>query len=612
MRFPDVLAPLLFAAVLHAQFRAGTQEVRVDALVLDKKGAFQGNLTRDNFKISEDGKEQKITSFSLESAGTPGHSNPHFIALVFDTSDVGIRDQMLAFVDRFASPDLYLAVYSRVNGEVKLQQGFTTDGGRIRVALKSMPPAPSPHEQHQQGRDPIPDSLKGVSSVAMSLREIRGRKAMVLFSIGIFGHRGPPVQMEDGSYLRAGAGPMAALIRKTIDDCNSANVSVYAFEPGPNEHRTDSYGEYYDPPQDASQDVGGANDFFHDVALATGGKYSPPGTYELASFLGEITAEQSDYYLLGYTPSAESVDKPCHKLKVKVDRSGLDVEARDSYCMSGGPPAESLKGAQRALEARAARGVPGNIQAAMQVSWFYSKANLALVDIAMDLEPGNTKVKGREHGEFNLVGVVYHDDGAVVTRFGDAAELDPPYHYSRQFELAPGRYLIRMVAGSGDQAFGSVEKTVEIDPWGGKELSASGIALSMQDYALTGVTAELDSSVLEGPRRLASRGRAIVPMGGDRVPVGQNGLFYFEIYNPGFAETPKMQIRILDRTTNVETMNSGLLDTGIYALAGNPVIPIALNLPVSNLPAGSYTLEVRAKHADGRDAIVRTADFEVK
>jgi len=47
-------------------------------------------------------------------------------------------------------------------------------------------------------------------------------------------------------------------------------------------------------------------------------------------------------------------------------------------------------------------------------------------------------------------------------------------------------------------------------------------------------------------------------------------------------------------------------------LAGNPAIPIALNLPVSDLPAGAYTLELRVTGDNGQDAVVRTADFDVK
>jgi hypothetical protein len=177
-----------------------------------------------------------------------------------------------------------------------------------------------------------------------------------------------------------------------------------------------------------------------------------------------------------------------------------------------------------------------------------------------------------------------------------------------------------MAAGSADQAFGSAEKPLDIEPWSGQAMSVSGIALGARDYLLTGVTAELDNSVLEGPRRLASRGRVLVPMGGAQFHAGQNGMFYFEIYEPRLAQAtagqqtkpPAMRIRVLDRATEREEADSGPMDAADWMQAGHPLIPIALTFPVSNLAAGSYTLEVSVTHANGRDTVVRTAEFEVK
>jgi len=166
------------------------------------------------------------------------------------------------------------------------------------------------------------------------------------------------------------------------------------------------------------------------------------------------------------------------------------------------------------------------------------------------------------HGkQFNLLGVAYREDGSVARRLGDTLKLDAGapalYHYSHQFNLPPGRYRVRVTVGSGGEPFGSAEKTIEIAPWDGEMLSASGIALSVKDYALTGVTAGLDNSLLEGSRRLASKGRLIVPMGGAQLPTGQNGLFYFEVYEPRLTQAtakqptqpPLIRIRILDGTT---------------------------------------------------------------
>jgi VWFA-related protein len=617
-------------------FSAGTQEVLVDARVLDKKGDYQRDLTRQDFKLFEDGKEQKITSFSHESAQVPGRSSKHFVALVVEYEQPGLREQLVQFVDRFASPDLYIAVYSRVNGEMRLQQGFTQDAGRIKAAVRTMPAVPIANPLHFFAR---------LSSVTKTLAPIRGPKALILFSYGIldlglteYGRGNASTPTDDGKRAaapetadRPGApgNPFTAQLHWAIDECNAAEVSVYAFTQegggGPTGHTQNRRMPAPDP-------HGGITDIIGDLAEYTGGSFTPPGTYDLASYLGSVSKEQSEYYRLGYTPSASAGDKPCHKLQVKVDRSGLKVNARESYCTSGQTAARALNSAQKALEARAVSGVAGNIAAGLQLSWFHAKPYASVVDIAMDIDPRAMKMHGKLHGEFELLGVAYREDGSVAARVPDTVKLDfdtpgqgeaflkVPYHYSKQFEIAPGRYRFRMAVGSGDEAFGSVEKSLDIEPWSGHTMSVSGIALGARDYPLTGVTAEIANELLEGPRRLASRGRALVPLGGAEFHAGQKGMFYFEIYEPRLAQgapgqpikPPALRIRVLDRATGEEQADSGPMDAADWMQAGNPVIPIALTFPVASLPAGSYTLEVQVTREGELDAMARRADFAVK
>ena len=603
-------------------FASGAQEALVDAVAIDKKGAFQRNLTQKDFHVFEDGKEQKITSFSLESAGIPGHSPKHFIALVFECEEPGLRDRVMQFVDRFASPDLYLAVFSKVDGQMRLQQAFTTDPVKIKAAVRSMPEAVAPSRDPKHPNQTILDVfLDRISSVATALAPVRGRKAMVFLSYGFSGTRPAPVPGPDGVARRGpGAGEK---IRKTAADCNTANVSMYAFEMGPDPGV--STGNYYDLPSRIEDDHGGQTDFVHDLTVFTGGKYTPPGTYDLASFLGTISADQSDYYLLGFTPSGDSADKPCHKLKVKVDRSGLDIDARDTFCTTGQPP-RALTPAQKALEARAAAGA-GNLDAGLQVTWFHSRRNDTIVDVAMDIDPHAMKLRGR-HAELILVGTAVREDGSVAARIPDTVKLDfetlsdldtflrSPYHYSKQFTLPPGPYNFRMVVGGADEAFGTAEKPLDIEAWTGKMLSASSLALSDSDYPISDVTAFLDNSVLEGPYRLASKGREVVPMGGAEFPAGRDGVFYFEIYDPQLAQgtstPPTMRLRLLDRATGQEKNDSSGQNASAWMQKGNPVIPIALALPISKLPRGSYTLEERITRDGGAAAVIRTADFVVK
>ena len=66
--------------------------------------------------------------------------------------------------------------------------------------------------------------------------------------------------------------------------------------------------------------------------LATGtGGFPILNTNDLMSGLEKIAREQSQYYLLGYTP-AESPAGSCHTLKVKVDRGGTNVRSRSGFC----------------------------------------------------------------------------------------------------------------------------------------------------------------------------------------------------------------------------------------------------------------------------------------
>jgi VWFA-related protein len=569
-------------------FRAGTQEVLVDAAVTDKKGAFQGDLTQQDFQLFEDGKPQKITSFSLVGAGRPGHGAPHFIALVFENEQPGLRDGVARFVDRFASPDLYFAVYSHVETEMRLQQAFTTDTARVQAALRSMEISRTgPLKEMAATKSRRFPFFDRVDNVAAALGPIRGRKALILFSSGQFLN-------VTGIGVNPGPPPPMIDVRPTIARCDAANVSVYSFRVS--ERLVDAPGVIYDPPKGPDGNYHASTDFLRDLAAGTGGKYTPPGTYDLASYLGTVTKEHSEYYVLGYTPLGDAADKPCHKIKVKVDRSGLDVTARDTYCTSGESSAHALRPAERALESKSAPA----IAPAMQLSWFYSKPGTAIVDLAMDLD-----LRGKQ---FNLLGVAYREDGSVAERTGDTVkpDSDPPFHYTKQFSFPPGRYRFRMTVGAGGEALGSVEKPLDIAPWSGETLSASGIALSVEGRRLAGAASELDSSLLEGPHRLISRGNRIVPMAGARFDAGHDGVFYFEIYNPHGA-TPPPRIRILDRTSGEQKSDSGPIDIRDFVRPDNPVTPIALALPVSKLSAGSYTLEVRVG-----DNVLRTADFHVK
>jgi len=649
-------------AAVEAALHAETRVVLVDAVAVDKKGKFATDLTEKDFKLSEDGKEQKISGFSLENAGvSPDRSKKHYIAMFFDTSTAGqtgqavVRQESTHFVDGFASPDRYMAVVNyNYDGGARVAQNFTTDPALLKKALNVVQgsarsdPTSAQVGSTKAGATAAPaavsaqayrNMLASLRDVVASLANIRGRKALVFFS--------------GGASVSGDIGPD---LKETVDACNKANVAIYTIGAGPGASSGGGAGGASNassgtaPPKSSapssSRDPLKSNDS-SDIALnssdsipltlsgETGG-LSFLTTNDIASYLGKVAEEQDDYYLLSYTPSVEAPEGSCHELRLKVDRSGLDVRSRKNYCTTKDADPLAGKPAGKDLETKVASGAPGNITASMQDPWFYSEPNVAQVKLALDITPPAMKFqkeKGKLHGEFDLAGAAYKPDGTVAARFSDTVNLDfdnqqqadaflkQPYHYENQLDVAPGQYNLRMAIGSegsGAQGFGKVEMPLKVDPWNGQTLGASSIALSRHAHTNTDLTAGLDGALLEQRSRpLIANGTEVDPTGSDVFHTGERGFFYLEAYEPlltaAKAGSPLpvvgLRIRVLD-ATGQQKQDSGIKTIDGFMRAGNPVVPIVSALPTTTLPAGKYKLEVTVMRQTG-DPIVRTADFDV-
>jgi VWFA-related protein len=367
----------------------------------------------------------------------------------------------------------------------------------------------------------------------------------------------------------------------------------------------------------------------YELAEGTGG-FVIVNTNDLLGGLEKIAKDQSQYYVLGYKP-AESPEGSCHTLKVKVERGGTIVRARSGYCSVR--PLDLLAGnsIEKDLETRAAGEMAGNVTGTMEAPFFYVSPNTARLDLAIDI-PSNAikfeKVKGKQHAAVNVLGMACNPDGSVAARFSDTVNVDldgkkeveefekKPLHYESQFEVASGKYTLKVVFSSGSESFGKLALPLSVDPYDGKQLNLSGVALSNDLHRVSDISADLDAELLEDRKPLVVKGLEVTPSASNHFKKTDNAAVYVEIYEPLLlgGNPPKfgLEFKVVDRKSGAEKMDFGVTDTASAIRPGNPVVPLGLKLPLASLDPGSYRLELRAMDSANNATKFRTADFEVE
>jgi VWFA-related protein len=369
-------------------------------------------------------------------------------------------------------------------------------------------------------------------------------------------------------------------------------------------------------------------DVLYMLADGTGG-FVIANTNDLLGGLEKIGKEQNEYYILAYTPP-ESIEGSCHTLRVKVDRGGTNVRARSGYCNV--KPVDLLAGkpAEQDLENRATGSQPGTVTASMQAPFFYTSPNTARVDVAIEIPSESLKfekVKGKLHSEVNVLGIAYKLDGSIAARFSDTVKLDlenqkelaafkeKPLHYENQFDVASGQYNFKVVFSSGGESFGKLEQPLVVDPNDGTQFGLSALALSKEVHRVSELETALDAELLEGRAPLVASGFQFTPTGANRFKTTDPATVYLEIYEPLLvgANPPQVgvQLRLLERKTGEQKLDSGVIAVASFIHAGNPVIAVGLKLPVASLIAGSYRAELTALDSAGK-SVVRSADFEIE
>ena len=272
------------------------------------------------------------------------------------------------------------------------------------------------------------------------------------------------------------------------------------------------------------------------LARGTGG-FPIFNTNDFLGGLDKIAHELDEYYILGYVPPSQAHDESYHKITVKVTRKGVQLRHRNGYYDLKSPDLLAGKPEGKTLETLAASSQPGQVPVSLSTPYFYTSPGVARVNVSLQV-PASTidfeKDKKQLHSKVQVLGIAYREDGSVAARFSDTVKVDMdkkdlkefskgPFNYQHTFNVAPGKYTLKVVLSPGGTKFGKYETALNIDPFDGQHLDLGGPALSDTIRPVDQLVASLDSQLLRGSNPAALPRHGNIPPGGQSFSAQRQG-----------------------------------------------------------------------------------------
>jgi len=582
--------------------------VQVDAVVTDSKGRQVTNLRPEDFEIVEDGAPQPITNFSyipirsaaaeggaaralpagatlLSSPGLQPQQVGRTMALVVD--DIGlsfestyyVRRALRKFVDdQMQSGDL-VAILRTGAGLGALQQ-FTTDKrllyaaiDRVRFNLAGQQATVGEFlsdAEANMGTGFVTDlftagTLGALNYIVNGLRDLPGRKSVILFSDGVVlpgapdlrrVPRGPhtlqsPVwdddidpRLQDKLQALIELANRSSVVIYTLDARGIMTLEPTAAEAIGSNGRAQVPGLILPPSDRTASDVQDSLNRRHAARLLhhydsqqglgflaqqTGGLFVHD-TNDLSWGVGRILEDQAGYYLIGFKPSGATFEKTpsgasYHKIQVRVLKPGLKVRSRNGFYGVTDEQARPVYHTE--LEQLAAALTSpfssGEIRLHLASQLLYDAHNQATARCLLHIDARDVQFvsqpDGRKHLALDLAAVIFGDNGHVVdgklgVLTGSPAEEGMEAMLQRGLDyvvdipvVKAGGYQLRAgVRDSASQRVGSAGLFIDVPSTRLRRLRLSGIILN--------------------PKGVGDRSPAV-----RRFQVGDEVPFAMEIYN---------------------------------------------------------------------------------
>jgi len=600
--------------------RITTNLVQIDTVVT-KNDKQVTDLTAADFEIFEDGRPQAITNFSyvwtvpktgeaaadIIAASTKDKNAPlippppvkadeshRTIALVID--DLGIamentgslRKQVRRFIEEQMQPNDLVAII-RTGGEVGALQQFTNDKRILFRAIENI------RWNHQSragistfaspgadtgpiggangvglsasfGGESYEATLRALRFVLLGLREIPGRKSMVIFSedlptdtpdsalpSGPISSPAPTQGDEPGFRGGQRAITNGAALQRLAELAIRSSVVIYGVDTrglaplGPltaynvNPNLSPAGTQPFAALAAQSHQLQDSRTGQELLAKETGG-FLVKNSNSLG--LKRIAQDQSGYYLIGYRPTGDTFNRRFHHIGVKVKRPGFTVRTRSGFY---GMTDEEARPMQLTNQDRINKALMSPFGAAgieVHLTALFadvprtgpvlrSLIHLAGNDLQFADQPGDS-----HQATLNLAAVVFADNGSVLQQMIETRTVRVPQKdYERvlreglvyQVDVPvrkPGAYQFRVaVRDEGSSRIGTARQFVEV-PELKNRMALSGITVSTDDDS--GSAKRSDAAV--SPSNMGSPAIR-------RFRQGANLWFGYSIYNAQMNQT---------------------------------------------------------------------------
>lgn len=298
--------------------KVDTSLISIPVTVLQKNGMYAPSLSKPNFQIFENGKEQEIAYFGST-------ETPFTVILLIDVSGSTslkieqIQEGAISFVNQMLPQDKAMVI--SFDSGVRTLIEYSNDKAALEKAIR---------KTKFGGGTSLYDAVD--FSLEKALNKIEGKKAIVLFTDGVDTTSRRSYESTVSSAVESEAAIFPIYLNTYLDMIGIGGGGGGVMSTPPTIGLPGGIGGGQSIGATRAQYALGRR-YLQDLANATGGRIYRAGnsTNELNAAFEGIAEELRSQYEIGYYPTEAGNPGDRKQIKIRINRPNLIIRNRDSY-----------------------------------------------------------------------------------------------------------------------------------------------------------------------------------------------------------------------------------------------------------------------------------------